>query len=746
MSSLGVLLRLAWGLIRRSASTSRWRLIAVPACVAFATVIALSGASLWGLASKLVAREGEVRTATLVQERVDADFALLPSSDLIEGKEILVAWVEPLRSAALTKLPGVAGALAPGHAAVSPAVDELVTARSPAAARHYPRRVLIGREALRAPDELVAYVRPARIGSIRDDPDAILFATDGRAQPRVPVFFASRTEFRPGLDLYFGLIFAAGLPCVLLAWLAATVGAARRRERTAMLAWIGAPPGATGFLAATETMILSIPGVVVAAAVYVPLSKRLREIPIVGQPVFAGDLAVGLGELGAAAGVLLAVIAFVSLVAGMRAAQTSSSAPRPVVPARWKGRLRLATRLIVFALAAVSLIAYFFVPSGSSLAQPVVGAAAIALLLAIPLASTALLAGAAQTILRLPGPLPLLAGRQLARVGNRDVRPFAAGGVVLAAVVALTGLYARQSDPVVGPAPPTQAAMLRWSAPRAGDVRAIERALAEASIFPATRTNHGLNVHATCLEVARVVRAKCSEGGAMIKGFLEEQLAVAPGGVAFARATDLGHARAHPVARDHGLAPRVDPKHRRSRHPLNSAGQLPEQIVPDAALIVASKPDRSLSERIYGASMASAIPRPLVDVKSWSEAPLPLFVRWLALIGIFAGGAVVLALVVAQADTLSAQTREARVLPRMGMSPQSLRRMIALRHATIAACCCAVGFGSGLAIAFTLTNGTEHHFRPAWSAYAAEAAIAVGAVVVGAWLSWIATGDTARDL
>ncbi|HEU6443724.1 MAG TPA: hypothetical protein VFL61_01565 [Gaiellaceae bacterium] len=602
--------------------------------------------------------------------------------------------------------------------------------------------MLIERVALRDPTELIAYVRPERVGSIRSDPNAILFAISDSQGQRVPIFFASRTELRPGIDLYFGLLLAVGLPCVLLAWLAATAGAFRRRERAATLVWIGAPPAATGFLAAAETLMLSIPGIAFAAATFVPISGRLREIPIVGRPVFQGDLAVELTEFAIAAGTLLLVIGLVSAVAGVRAAQTSASAPRPTAPARWRGRFRIVARALIFSLALVSLVAYVVVPAESAFAQPVMGATAISLLLAIPLVCTALLAGVAGVVVRLPGPLALLAGRQLARVGNRDVRPFAVAGVVLGTVVALTGLYARHSDPIVGPAPPTQAAMLRWSAPRSGDVKAIDRALSGAEIFAATRTDHGLRVHAPCEAVARLIRASCSGERTTAAASLEQQLGVAPGGVEFVGATESPSKPAAPLdqRRDHPLVPNGEHDH--PPEPSAPTAGSPGRHIPDAALVVTQNPDRDLAERIYTAATVGEIPRPLVDVRSWTGIQLPMFVRWLSLIGVLAGGAIVLALIVAQADTVTAQSREARVLPRLGMAPARFRRMIVMRHAILAACCYTVGLGSGLAIAFTLTHGSDYHFQPLWAAYGAEGVIALAAVALGGGLAWIATGDS----
>lgn len=691
MSALPSLTRLAWALAVRGGQATRWRMLLVPLASGLALAVAMSGASILHLARQLTERETEAHGGKLVSSPDEADLLMLPSSYEIAGKEAFLAWVEPGRGQEL-RLPGVRQPLGPGMAAVSPALAALLrtTTNNPLSAH-----VTIADNGIREPDELVAYVRPAREGVIREAPTALRYALDGR--PKVSLFPASRTEFRGGRDMYAAVGLFSAIPCLLLCWIAATAGSARRQRRMVTLAWLGAPRRMAGLLAASETMILAAPGLVAGSVVYLMLASRLTTVPIVSRPTFRGDLDAGVPTtLGCALG-LLALLAASSAIAGWCGANKLGG-PRPAPRTQRWHPLRLAGRVVVLALAAVALALSLVIPPTSSVAVTAVAVGALAILVAIPPACGAVVALLARFVARIDGPLWLLCGRQLARVGTRDVRPFAVAGVMLAAIVALTGLYARTSDPIVQGSRPPQVAMLRWSDPRPGDAIRLEAVLPNATVVNArARTPYGYQLDASCSRLSRrLASIDCTRDGSSTVASL---LGLPPDGLSF---------REEAIPR------------------------------PTALLLVWAKPDRQMPESIYAASLEAGFVRPLVDTSTWRPPSLPAMVRWLLLGALVSGLATFLALVIAQVDTVAAQTDEGRTLERLGLTRARLARMVTLRHLLLAGCCNAVGLAVGLAIAFTLTNGSDHNFQPAWTGYGIELTLAAVFTLLGGALAQVA--------
>ncbi|MGH9223026.1 MAG: hypothetical protein ACRD2W_04415, partial [Acidimicrobiales bacterium] len=164
---------------------------------------------------------------------------------------------------------------------------------------------------------------------------------------------------------------------------------------------------------------------------------------------------------------------------------------------------------------------------------------------------------------------------------------------------------------------------------------------------------------------------------------------------------------------------------------------------PTALLVVWAKPDRQMTELIYTASLEAGFIRPLVDASTWRPTSLPAMVRWLLLGALVSGLATLLALVIAQVDTVAAQTHEARTLERLGLTRTRLARMVTLRHLLLAGCCNGVGLAVGLTIAFMLTNGSDHDFQPAWAGYGVEFVIAVAFVLLGGALAQVAVRQAA---
>ena len=325
----------------------------------------------------------------------------------------------------LPRLPG------PGEYFASPALAELIAA-TPAGqlADRFPGRTqagTIGREALPAPDSLVAVVgfTPAELS---ERPGVSRVGTIATTAPtRCPNGCWAGIP-TAGMQLILAVVAAALIfPLFVLVGTATRLAATRREQRFAAMRLVGATPAQVSVVSAVEATVSALAGTALGFVLFLLSRDSFAAIPFTGAPMFPEDLA--LGPVTVLAVVLgVPVVAAVAARLALRRVQisplgvTRQATPRP--PRAW--------RLIPLALGLAEL-GYFVgrrpgTTSGQVLAfLPGILLIMVGLMVAGPWLT---MAGARLVARRAKRPAALIAARRLCdnpRAGFRSV-----SGLVLA--------------------------------------------------------------------------------------------------------------------------------------------------------------------------------------------------------------------------------------------------------------------------------------------------------------------------
>jgi hypothetical protein len=241
----------------------------------------------------------------------------------------------------LDRLPG------PGEVAVSPALRRLLdeTADDPAVlADRLPGQVVatVGRDALAAPDDLVAFVghRPDELQARPDgDPRA---GADGTIRVRS----IESAPISRGLTREMRIVFVIGgvgllIPIVVFVATATRLAAARREQRLAAMRLAGATQRQVGAIAAVEAAIAALGGTAVGFGGFFALRPWLARIPFDGSSFYPSDLrlswawaatiAVGVPALAVAAAIVSVRRLRISPLGVTRRAERARPTPRPLL-------------------------------------------------------------------------------------------------------------------------------------------------------------------------------------------------------------------------------------------------------------------------------------------------------------------------------------------------------------------------------------------------------------------------------
>ena len=101
-----------------------------------------------------------------------------------------------------------------------------------------------------------------------------------------------------GIDLILGVVAIALLFPVLIFIASATrLSAARREQRFAAMRLVGATPRQISLIAAVESSVGAITGVLLGFGLFALFRPELAKIPFTGSPFFPSDLAVNLPDV-----------------------------------------------------------------------------------------------------------------------------------------------------------------------------------------------------------------------------------------------------------------------------------------------------------------------------------------------------------------------------------------------------------------------------------------------------------------
>jgi hypothetical protein len=234
-----------------------------------------------------------------------------PGGDIFDGRPINRFDVAATGASSPVP-PGIPRDPGPGQYYASPALAALLRA-TPASqlVGRYPGHLagLIGDAGLSSPNSLVIIVgrTPAQLAHTPDSAQVTSISTTvlGWPLPRTMVNPRGLTYLPPGAgapasatDLILSVVSLAILIPVLIFIATATrLSAARREERFAALRLAGATRRQVSLLAATESTVAAILGVVTGFGIFFLLRIPVAGIPFIGQPFFPAELSLSLPDI-----------------------------------------------------------------------------------------------------------------------------------------------------------------------------------------------------------------------------------------------------------------------------------------------------------------------------------------------------------------------------------------------------------------------------------------------------------------
>jgi hypothetical protein len=228
-----------------------------------------------------------------------------PGSDIFDGQQINRFDVAATGTSSPVP-PGIPRDPGPGQYYASPALAALLRS-TPAnqLADRYPGHLVgrIGNAALPSPNSLVLIVgrTPAQLAHTPDSVQVTSIATtvpgnagsDRAVVNRQGLFYVPPNGGAPAsaTDLILSVVALAILAPVLIFIATATrLSAARREERFAAMRLVGATRKQVSLLAATESTVAAIVGVVAGFGIFFLLRAPVAAIPFIGAPFFPSDL------------------------------------------------------------------------------------------------------------------------------------------------------------------------------------------------------------------------------------------------------------------------------------------------------------------------------------------------------------------------------------------------------------------------------------------------------------------------
>ena len=197
--------------------------------------------------------------------------------------------------------PGIARLPEPGEFYASPALNRLLhDTPAPQLRDRYGTRQIgtIGNAGLPAPGSLLV-VTGLTVHDINKPPGAIKVTSIETTAPSscngCPIDVGVDAN---GIDLILGVVAVALLfPVLIFIGAATRLSAARREQRFAAMRLVGATPRQISLIAAVESSVGAISGVLLGFGLFALFRPELAKIPFTGSPFFTSDLAVNLPDV-----------------------------------------------------------------------------------------------------------------------------------------------------------------------------------------------------------------------------------------------------------------------------------------------------------------------------------------------------------------------------------------------------------------------------------------------------------------
>ncbi|HZZ95749.1 MAG TPA: FtsX-like permease family protein, partial [Jatrophihabitantaceae bacterium] len=375
--------------------------------------------------------------------------------------------------------PGIAHLPKPGDFYASPALSRLLHSAPAAQLRdRYGTRQIgtIGVAGLPAPGSLLV-VTGLTVHAINKPPGAVRTSSIATTAPSscdgCPIDVGVDAN---GIDLILGVVAIALLfPVLIFIGSATRLSAARREQRFAAMRLVGATPRQISLIAAVESSVGAITGVVLGFGLFAVFRPELAKIPFTGSPFFTSDLAVNLPDvLAVALGVPLAA-ALAARLALRRVTISPLGVTRRVTPSAPR-----AWRLVPL-LAGIAELGFFAKvgrPDGSNRQVMAYLGGMLLIVAGLVIAGPWLtMIGSRLMHRRTNRPAVLIAGRRLADNPQAGFR--AISGLVLAlfvtsvAVGVITTIVAFKGAPVGGAAAQEVLAQQYFRDPLSGPVPSI---------------------------------------------------------------------------------------------------------------------------------------------------------------------------------------------------------------------------------------------------------------------------------
>jgi len=731
--------RIAAGLARNAAPEHQWRRLAVPTSALLFMLMLLASTAALVMADRQQDRDSS-RSMEISTSAARTDLFVEADKDIWRGKRISVAWVEPADAHTHPVLPpGMGEFPKPGQSVVSPELDRLADAH-PGLDKRYPNRVILGDLGLRSGDELIAYVRPSAGRSIGGEKDAIR-GEGGQWVGQGPV--ARVSGFGRGAPLFMGdpppwsqlalgAIGMAILPGIVLLAVGLAAASGIRDHRFQVLSALGARRRTVLAIGAVESLLLALPGLALATAVWWLVAPRLQSVPLVGDRLVQGDLALPwwllILELGAA--VMWCGLLSIAVL-GLR---RNRSAPRPTSQRAGLSGLAMIPLVMSFLAFAVAGLTVGDVRVRLNLLGTVMAVAGA------PLVVPAIMRAIGKSLVQSRSVTTALAGRWMEWSPKRVARPFVGLACLIAVVLGGAG-YFTVKDRLLDEVPAASSSgvegvVVRWRQVEPDDLTRFTAAVGTGLVAPyavdseeheqehehehehAHESAEGppLKLGATCAQVVHLLgNGSCdSVSPQELDASTQQRLARA-----------ISNVTGEPIV-EISLVP---------------AGQL---VGGGDVLVLDRSPLEPLDERIREAAR-STLPAPYVDSQIFERRPVfaPV-VGWVRAGMATALIAVSFGCLISLVDRILGARKRQQHLLNLGISPMQLTRFGATIFAIPFGISTLVGFAAGVAICIRRVSNPG--IPMPWSTIGATllAILVVGVLGTGA-VAALGTRDAMRE-
>ena len=668
---------IAWGLARSPRPEHRWRRIALPLAAMVALLTVQAGISVLYLIGREAARV-EDRLALIDPVLAPTDLWVQNAYDDWRGVQFGAIWIGPAGDAPPVLPPGLDRLPKPGEAAVSPALDLLIR-REPELARRYPNRFVLGTEGLRSGGELLVYLRlPPNHATTGNG--LFRITAFGPPAPGMPYYELGTNIYDiPRRESLIGITGFVVFPALLVLVAGVAAASSLRDRRFATLQAMGTSGRTMLRLAVTETLLLALPGLLVAWLVWAVAAPRMTWLPFVGRTVVRGDLALPLPVSLVLLGGMTAATALAAIAVAALRHRRGAARPRPSVD---RTALSLG-RVVPFGLA-LGLGLLGTVTDGAT-SRRLIYAGLAASIVAVPLLMPFVVRVIGTELRRSRSVPALLAGRQLEWDTVRVSRPFAAFGALVVLVLIATAYIATYTheEPPPFPRQGPSAALVSWRDARADDLARLGAALGSGFVAPLTQvvpdpaTGDDDQMLSEIGSPALLVGAPCERITAVL----------AITGCGADRPYELPPGASDQIA---ALVPGGHMWTVRLTDPASFPSDDPDT---GQALVIWAEPAAVLHERLGTAAMLTLVAPSINDWQLYVDRPSPL-APWLT--GAIRSGLSLLALacVVSLVDRLLATREPRRHLLNLGLTPRRLATLDAWLFAVPYA---AIGFASLIA-------------------------------------------------